>query len=106
MTMPPLLWAAPEFDEEECRDQAEFPEEKEVKEILRSEGAEEAGLKEQEKRVVERHTLLNLRGGGHANGNDDGAEEQHEEAKAVDADVIVDRERRDPGVGFLELECA
>ena len=97
---------SPEADEEECGDEAEFPVEKEVEEVERGEGSEEAGLKQEHEGEVEGGALLNVPGGGNADGDDDGAEEEHEQAEAVDAGVVFDAEQGNPGDALLELECA
>ena len=52
--------SSPELDEEEGGDQAEFPEDKPVKEIQRGEGAEQAGLQQQHQREIEACTFVNL----------------------------------------------
>ena len=85
------LRASPELDEEEGGDEAEFPEGEPVEEVERGEGAEEAGSAEAE-RVRSRAgcAILDLPRGGHADGDDDGGEQQHQQAEAVDAEAVVD----------------
>ena len=75
-------------------------------EVERGEGAEEARLQEQHQCEVERDAVFDLPRGGHANGDDNGREQKHQEAEAVDAYVVLDVERGDPGETLLELHRA
>ena len=62
------------------------------------------GLEEKHQREVERNSVLESARTQHPDGHDDGGEQQHQEAEAVDADVILHAERGNPGVQLLELE--
>ena len=100
------LRAAPELDEEERGNEAEFPEQEPVREVQRRERAEEAALQEEEEAAVERDVFLNLLRGQHGHRDDERGEHQHDQPEAVEADVILDAERGNPRVSLDELHRA
>ena len=89
--------AAPELDEEEGGDEAEFPEQEPVEEVERGEGTEEAGLEDEDEAEVEIGLMVDAVGCIDRHEGDDGGEHEHERAEAVDAEVILDAERGSPG---------
>src|ERR1051326_3201257 len=99
--------AAPHADDEVHRHQHELPENVEEEEIERNENADHARLQEQEHGVILFDALLNgapaTQDGYEAH---QGGEHQEEHADAIDADVIVSAERRDPIGALFELEAA
>ncbi len=97
---------APEFDKEECWDEAKLPEDEPVEEIEGGKGAEETGLERENERIVKADAIADLRRRGEGDGDDNGGEEKHEQAEAIYAQVVIDADCRDPGVSLLELQGA
>jgi len=96
--------STPESDKEECRNQCQLPEDKPVEEVQGREGADEARLKHENQREVQRHALFNLPGRQHADWHDNRREQQHEETEPIDTHAITYVERRYPRMKLLELE--
>ena len=98
--------AAPHPDDEVHRDQHQLPEDEEQKEIEGDEDADHAHLQEQEHGVVGLDAVLNrVPGRQHSEKTDHGREHQEQQADAVDANVIVDAERRNPVGALGKLEA-
>ena len=100
------LRAAPELDEEERGDEAEFPEQEPVEEVQCGERAEESALEEEEEAAVERDVLADALRSEHGHRDDERGEHQHHQSEAVEGDVILDAERGNPDVPLGELHPA
>ena len=99
-----LRGSSPELDEEEGGNQAELPEDKPVEEIERGEGAEEAGLQQQHQREIEWRAFLDLPRRQRCRWERRSrSEQQHQQAQAVDAEVILDAEGGDPRDVLAEI---
>ena len=97
--------AAPDPDEEVHRDQHHFPEHVEQEEVERHEDAEHSRLEQQQEDVVLLDAL-----GDRLPGRQDGDEaeqrghQDQQQADAVEAEVVLDADARDPLVALPELE--
>ena len=98
--------STPEPDEEERRDQAQFPEDEPVEEVQGGERAEEPGLQEKHQREIERHALLDVPRGQHGHRHHDGREQHHQQPESIHANAILDTQRGNPGVPLLKLKPA
>ena len=126
------LRPAPEFDEKESRNQAQFPENEPVKEVQRGKRAEQPRLQEENQRVIQwravtrtRITLTRplatlspsdgeragVRGvpkhfprRQHGHRHDNRRQQDHQQAEAIDADEVFNAKRGDPQVALDELQ--
>jgi len=97
--------AAPEFDEEEGGNEAEFPEDEPVEEIEREEDAERGALEKKEEKMKSARIAGFVAGSEERQRRDDAGEQHQQQTQAVEAEMIADVERRDPGVAFDELQA-
>ena len=98
---------APDADQEVHRHQHRVPEDVEEEQIERDEDADHRAL-EQQQEDAERPGLLahRLPRAEQRERRQEAGEDDEQQADAVDADGILDAERRDPGVALDELEVA
>ena len=94
------------LDEEECGNEAQLPEQKPVEEIERGEGAEEARLKHQHQAEEQAGHMVHAVRRINRHERDDGREHQHQRAEAVDAEMILNAQRRRPGDAFDQADAA
>ena len=88
---------APHADEEIHGDQHCFPEEKEQEEIEGNEDANHPGFESQQKQVKFLDAMMRaMPRGEHADGGEEGGEDNQEHADAVHAKVIIDGRSGDP----------
>ena len=100
---PCALGAAPHFDQEKRGDQSQLPINKPVKEIQGGKCAEQARFQEQNQGKIEFRVLLDFPGSQHGKRNDQGREHHHQKSQSVDAEMIIDTERRHPIHVLAEL---
>ena len=77
-----------------------------MKEIERGKGAEEAGFEDQDEAVEKAGHVVHAMRGIDRHERDDGGEQEHERAEAVDAEVILDAQRRRPAVQLDEADAS
>ena len=96
--------AAPHADDDEHRDQRALEEHVEQHRVEGLEHAVQHAGEDQERGVVLRHPVVDLRPAGDHHQHGDEAVQQHEQHRdAVDAEVVVDTEALDPGKVLHEL---
>ena len=97
--------AAPDADDQVHRHQDDFPEDVEEEHVQGQEDAQHAHFQDQEGDHVLLHAVLDgLEAGQDADPRQRGGEQDQDQRDAVDADVVVDAEGRQPGRLLLELE--
>ena len=99
------LVVAPDADEEIHRDEDDVPEDVEQEQIERQEHADHRRFQQQHENRELLHALVNAfprRQQG--DGREERREHHQHQADAVEAQVVVDAKRRNPGVAFDELE--
>jgi len=102
-----VFGAAEGGDEQRHGDERELPEAVVEEEVEGGEDAEHRDLLEEEECVEELRAGLDcVPRGQHADGGEEGSEDDEPHAEAVDAEVIADVGGRDPGEVLLELEGA
>jgi hypothetical protein len=96
---------APDPDEQIHREHRKLIEEEQHEQIERHEHSVHTGHERQQQRVE----LLAARGHGprreHARKDDDGRQKDHQQADPIDAELVVDAERRHQRHLFVELEA-
>ena len=88
---------APDADEEVHRQQHHFPEHVEQEEVQRHEHAQHARFQHQKQHAVGLHVLVDRPTGRHRQHAQERGQEHQRETDAVDAQEILDVERRNPG---------
>src|SRR5262249_26933340 len=95
---------SPNSDQEVHGDEHHFPEDVEQNKIQRHKNAEHSRLKDQHENVVLLHAILNRAPGGHDGDKPQNRGQKHQqEADAVDSEEVLDAQRWNPVVLFLEL---
>jgi hypothetical protein len=98
--------AAPDADDQVHRDQDQLPEDVEEEEVEGDEDADHADFEDQEGDHVLLHADLDRpEAGEDADPAQRRRQGDHQHAQAVDAQLVLDAERRDPVDRFLELEA-
>jgi len=98
--------AAPQFDQEKSRDQAQFPKKKPMNEVLRREDAEKARFQEEHQRKIELGVALDLPGGQQRKRHDQSGKQHHQQPQAIHAQMIVYLQRGHPRNVLDELHRA
>ncbi|MEZ5284323.1 MAG: hypothetical protein R2712_05840 [Vicinamibacterales bacterium] len=99
------LVVAPDPDEEVHRDEQDVPEDVEEEEVERTEDADHGGLEDQHEDGELLHAALDaLPGRQERNRRQEARQHDEHQAEAVDAQVVLDAEGRNPGVALDELE--
>src|SRR5690606_15912272 len=98
--------AAPDANEEVHGHQRELPEDVEQEQVLRQEYAEHACLKQEHENVIGLDLVCDTRPGA-SNGQhgDEGGQQHHENAEAINAHVVLDIERIDPHRALDQLQA-
>ena len=96
---------APDADQEIHRDQHDLPEHVEQEQVNGHEGAQHAGLQEQEKELILLDPVPHITPAGQQHQRGQKAGQQHQkQADAVHPDVVLDAEILNPGVALDKLE--
>src|SRR4030095_13103813 len=88
--------ATPGADEKIKRDEHRLPEDEEENEVEGDEHAHQAGARREVEREVGFDVFFDGEARDRADERDDRGEEDHADARAVDADEVLDAERTDP----------
>ena len=100
-----LAARAPDADQEVHRQHGDLVEEEEHEEVERHEDAVDAGDEEEEERVELLAPLLHRPRREGPGEDDDRRQEHHQEAHAVDGELVLDPERRDQRELLVELKA-
>ena len=75
-----------------------------MKEVERGKGTEEAGFEDQDEAVEKAGHVVDAMRGIDRHKSDNGGEQEHERAEAIDTEVILDAQRRRPTVQLDEAD--